>query len=86
MGAADVTFDFDLELKKRSSSATILDKNSCTFNWIPWTHAAADMQLIRGKHARLVAVIPPNRLVLHSSSCWSDAKCDETSSKYATQI
>ena len=36
MGAADVTFGFNLELKKRSSSATILDKNSYTFNWIPF--------------------------------------------------
>ena len=26
MGAAEGTFDFDLELKKRSSLATILDK------------------------------------------------------------
>ena len=31
MGAAEGTFDFDLELKKRSSLATILDKNSFTF-------------------------------------------------------
>ena len=29
------TFDFDLELKKRSSLATSLDKNSYTFHWIP---------------------------------------------------
>ena len=36
MGAAEGTFDFDLELKKRSSLATILDKNSYTFDWIPW--------------------------------------------------
>ena len=36
MGAAEGTFDFDLELKKRSSVATILDKNSYTFNWIPF--------------------------------------------------
>ena len=35
MGAAEVTFDFDLELKKRSSLATILDQNSYTFNWMP---------------------------------------------------
>ena len=35
MGAAEGTFDFDLDLKKRSSVATILDKNSYTFNWIP---------------------------------------------------
>ena len=35
MGASEGTFDFDLELKKRSSLATILDKNSYTFYWIP---------------------------------------------------
>ena len=35
MDAAEGTFDFDLELKKRSFLATILDKNSYTFNWIP---------------------------------------------------
>ena len=35
MVTAEGTFDFDLELKKRSSLATILDKNSYTFNWIP---------------------------------------------------
>ena len=35
MGAAEGTFDFDLELKKRSSEAAILDKISYTFNWIP---------------------------------------------------
>ena len=35
MCAAEGTFDFDLELTKRSSVATILDKNSYTFNWIP---------------------------------------------------
>ena len=35
MGVAEGTFDFDLELKKRSSLATILDKNSYTSNWIP---------------------------------------------------
>ena len=35
MGAAEGSFDFDLELKKRSSVATISDKNSYTFNWIP---------------------------------------------------
>ena len=35
MGAAEGTFDFDFESKKRSSSATILDYNSYTFNWIP---------------------------------------------------
>ena len=35
MGAAEGTFDFDLELKKRSPLATILDKNSYTFDWIP---------------------------------------------------
>ena len=44
------------------------------------------MQLLRGKRARLVAVMPPNSSVLNSSSCWSDAKWDETPSKYATQI
>ena len=32
MGASEGTFDFDLELKKRSSLATIVDKNSYTFN------------------------------------------------------
>ena len=37
MFAAEGTFDFDLELKKRSSLVTILDKNSYTFNWIPIT-------------------------------------------------
>ena len=35
MGVAEGIFDFDLELKERSSLATILDKNSYTFNWIP---------------------------------------------------
>ena len=35
MGAAEGIFDFDLELKKRSSLATILDKNSYSFNGIP---------------------------------------------------
>ena len=36
MGPAKVTFDFDLQLKKGSLIATILDKkNSYTFNWIP---------------------------------------------------
>ena len=35
MGAAEGTIDFYLELKKRSSVGTILDKNSYTFNWIP---------------------------------------------------
>ena len=35
IGAAEGTFDFDLELKKRSFLATILDKNSYTFNSIP---------------------------------------------------
>ena len=38
MGAAESTFDFDLEWKKRSSVATILDENSYTFNWIPPRH------------------------------------------------
>ena len=52
----------------------------------PSHQSAADMELIRGKRTRLVAVIPANSLVLHSSSCWSDAKWDETPSKYATQI
>ena len=36
MDAAEVTFDFDLKLKKRSFIETILDKNSYTFNWIPF--------------------------------------------------
>ena len=31
MSAAEVTFDFDLKLKKISFSATILDKNRYTF-------------------------------------------------------
>ena len=35
MGPAEVTFDFDLKLKERSFIATILEKNSNTFNWIP---------------------------------------------------
>ena len=35
MGAAEGTFKFDLELKKWSSIALILDKNSYTLNWIP---------------------------------------------------
>ena len=35
MCAAEGTFDFYLELKKTSSVATILDKNSYTFKWIP---------------------------------------------------
>ena len=52
----------------------------------PSQYAIADMQLIRGKHASLVAVIPPNSLVLHAPSCWSDATWDEVSSNYATQI
>ena len=34
MVAAWVRLDFELELKKRSFLATILDKNSYTFNWI----------------------------------------------------
>ena len=33
MDDAEVTFDFDLELKKRSSLA-IFDKNNYTFTWI----------------------------------------------------
>ena len=32
--AAEGTFDFDLELKKRSSVESILDKNRYTFYWI----------------------------------------------------
>ena len=44
------------------------------------------MQLIRGKHASLVAEIPPNSLVLHAPSCWFDAKWDEVPSNYGTQI
>ena len=36
----------------------------------PPHYAAADLQLIRGKFARLVAVIPLISLVLHSPSCW----------------
>ena len=32
-----------------------------------------------------MAVIPPNSLVLHAPSCWSDAKWDEAPSNYATQ-
>ena len=43
MGAAEGTCDFDLELKKRSSVATILDKNSYTSNWIPGVSADAHM-------------------------------------------
>ena len=35
-GAAEGTFDFDLELRKKSFLATILDKNSSTFNRIPF--------------------------------------------------
>ena len=42
----------------------------------PSNNAIADMQLIRGNRASLVAVIPPNSLVLHAPSCWSDAKWD----------
>ena len=34
-GCAEGTFDFDLELKKRSSLGTILDNNHYTLNWIP---------------------------------------------------
>ena len=37
MCVAEGIFDFDLELKKRSSLATILGKNSYTFDWIPIT-------------------------------------------------
>ena len=43
----------------------------------PSHYAIADMQLIRGKHASLVAVIPPNSLVLHPPSSWTGAKWDE---------
>ena len=39
MGATKGTFDFDIELKKRSSLTTILD-NSYTFNIIPNLAAA----------------------------------------------
>ena len=35
IGIAEGTFDFDLEWKKRSSIATILENISYTFNWIP---------------------------------------------------
>ena len=35
MGAAEGAFDFDLKSKKRSSLATIVDKNSYTVHWIP---------------------------------------------------
>ena len=42
MGAAECKFNFDLELKKRSSVATILDQNSYTFNWIPTVSAKAE--------------------------------------------
>ena len=48
MGAAEGTFEFYLELKKRSSVATILDKNSYTFKWIPRSreHAQRPLQQI----------------------------------------
>ena len=54
----------------------------------PWQmgQQLSDLQLIRRKHASLVTVIPPNSLVLHAPSCWSDAKWDEVPSNYATQI
>ena len=34
MGAAEVALDFDLELKKKSSLAAVLDKSSFTFHWM----------------------------------------------------
>ena len=52
----------------------------------PSHYAIAGMQLIRGKHASLVAVIPQNSRVLHAPSRWSDAKRDEAPSNYAAQI
>ena len=52
----------------------------------PSHYAIADMQLIRGNHASLVAVLPPNSLILHAPSCWSDAKWDGAPSNYAAQI
>ena len=48
--------------------------------------AVAGMQLIRRHHASLGAVLPPNSLLLHASSCWSDAKWDGAPLNYATQI
>ena len=38
MVAAEETFNFNLKLKKRAFIATILDKNSYTFAWIPMPH------------------------------------------------
>ena len=54
MGAAEGTFDFDLELKKRSSVATILGKNSYTFNWIP-------MESLPPRRLRLAAAAAPHQ-------------------------
>ena len=79
----------------RSLQAAIIQQ-ACDHNhavWIllkdrPLHSAAEELLLIRGKHwhTRLVAVIPLNSLVLHSPTCWSDAKWDEAPSNYATQI
>ena len=44
MSAAEGTFGFDRELKKRSSLATVLDKNSYIFNWISVTFMSYDIR------------------------------------------
>ena len=51
----------------------------------PSHRAVADLQLIRTR-AVLTAVFPPKGLILHTSSCWSDAKWVAVPSKYAAQI
>ena len=52
----------------------------------PSNSAALDMQLIRSKRATLTAVLPSKSLILHSPSCWSEAKWDAAPSEHAAQI
>ena len=60
MGAAEGTFDIDLELKKSSSVATTSDEKSNTFNWIqfqntkerPKENAAKDKQENMSKNTK----------------------------------
>ena len=64
MGAAEGTFDFDLELKKRSSLATILDKNY-TLNWIPTLMLLVSEAMLQKQLHRMIlkpAMIQPDLL------------------------
>ena len=61
MGAAEGTFDFDLELKKRSSLVTILDKNSYSFNWIPtWKQRTGMYKTYAKKHLQIYKTYSTN--------------------------